>query len=445
MNLNIRSPFITHARRSLSSLLVLSALTAMACNDDDDGDTQAPGDGGPSVADASIDAAQPGLDASLGDAGAGDSSVAPQNSLFVISTWVTANEVTNAYVKVVDKLDVEKKVDIKTDSLEVTGYGDTKFINGKLYVSSGKTVTSYAVSDAGVLSKELTLDFSAKASDASIYRIAFVSGTVAYLTGDNSWIRWNPTTMKIEPEKEIPFPTTIAAREGINPFYSFDRGFAVRGNRLFQSIYWTDFSNFKMTATSAIAVIDTDNSKLLTTLDAPCPGLDSASQDDAGNIYFSGWAYNIGATLINNAAKGCSVRIAANAEVVDPNFKLNFAEVTGGHEAIGLRYVGNNTFLMDVFREDRDPYNANTDKIGEWLFQNNTVFATYNAVTHVYKELPDLGYHSPGYYSERFGDQTFLLIRSNSGTTDYVQLLADGSGKKGISVDGWATRAYKIR
>jgi hypothetical protein len=452
MNLNVRSPLIATARSSLRSLLVLSALTAIACGDDDEGGSNNPGDAGPATnVDAGLDGSSP-LDATTPSGDAGDSGAVvvapptPAGSLFAVGTWVTTGEVTNAYIKVVSDLAVDQKVEVKTDSLEAIGFADIKVWNNKLFVSTGKTVTSYVIGNTGVFTKETTVDFSAKASDAGIYKHAFVSPTVAYLTGDNSWIRWNPTTLQIEPDKEIPFPATIAAREGITPFYSFDRGFVVRGNRIFQSIYWTDFVNYKMTASSAIAVIDTDTSKLLTVLDASCPGLDSASLDDAGNVYFSGWSFNIGATVVNGAAKGCAVRIAANTEVVDPSFKLTFADVTGGHEAIGLRYIGNDKFLLDVFREDRNVYNPATDKISDWLNKDNSVFATYDAVTREYKELPALGYHSPGYYSERLGEQFFLLVRNApQGKTEFVQLLSDGSGKKGITVDGWSTRAYKFR
>lgn len=441
-------------RRWLSLLILVSALALTgACGDD----------GGPEPVDSGsarkLDAAVPGAaaapgasvftGASLPDAGdSGAPAVAgptPVRDLFVISSWITTVDSALTYVKAVPELAADIKLDVKAGAIEVPGYGDAKVLGDKLYVSSGEgaTLTSYAISPDGRFSLEKTLDFSMYARSSSIFRMAFVSATVAYLVGDSSWVRWNPSIMAIEPEKSIPFPDRVDARDGIAPYYSFDRGFAVRGKYLFHGISWFDFATYEIAPTSLIAVIDTETSTLETLLDAPCPGLDTATTDEVGNIFYSGWAFAAGAVYLNSGSKACALMIPAGSNTVSSDFKLTFAELTG-HEAIGLRYLGDSKFVMQVFDETKRTYNASTDTISDWVYADSWYFAIYDYVTHEYKELKNLGYFGGGYYSERLQDQFFLLTKRES-ETDYVRLLPDGSAKKGLTVDGWASRVYQLR
>jgi hypothetical protein len=86
------------------------------------------------------------------------------------------------------------------------------------------------------------------------------------------------------------------------------------------------------------------------------------------------------------------------------------------------------------------------DKIFDWLFSNSWRFATYDLVTHEYKELTDFGWQSGGYYPARDGNRFFLLTPgAGYKSTTYIELMPDGTPKKGLSMDGWSTRAYRVR
>lgn len=431
-------------------LLVASVLAlASGCVDDAGGESAARGETRGLLdamvpADAGVDGQPAALDAGDGGALPVASAVA-QGALYVVASWISTTDTVFTYVRTVSELASDSKLDVKADALEVPGYGDAKVVGNKLYVSGydEPTVTRYSISTDGRFSKEQTLDFSAYARAANLFEMTFLSPTVAYFVADASWVRWNPSTMRIDPDRSIPFPASIVPRDGIAPYYAFDRGFAVRGKYLFHAISWFDLQEYKVTPSSLIAVIDTETNQLLELLDAPCPGLDTATTDGAGNIYYSGWASGPGAVYRNGGARACAVMIPAGSNTLSPDFKLSFAELTG-HEAIGLRYLGGTKLIMQVFDEQRTPYEAVGASTSAWVYADSWYFATYDYVTREYKELKNLGYVGGGYYSELLGDRFFLLWRRDI-ETDYVQLLADGTAKQGITLDGWASRLYEVR
>jgi hypothetical protein len=53
-----------------------------------------------------------------------------------------------------------------------------------------------------------------------------------------------------------------------------------------------------------------------------------------------------------------------------------------------------------------------------------------------------VGKHSGSYYSALLAGQFYLLANNAAtSTTDFVLLQQDGTTKKGITVDGWSSRA----
>lgn len=464
---------------------LLTALTLAPACGDDDASSSTTGDAGDSpitgqtaVPDAEVDATPPtnnnntntnnnntntnnnntnnnqqtadgGAPPQPGDGGTGPTTVvvppAPANALYAVGTWVTAGDVATTYIQTVPRLDVDVKIDL-TNALETPGYGDVRVEGDKLFVSSGEApiVTRYTIDAQGKYTKDGDVNFEVYTSYADIYKQAFISPTKAYLSADDGWVKWNPVTLKIE--GTIPYPESIVPRDGLDPYFAFDRGFIVRGDRAYHAVAWFDFDNYESTPNSAIVVLDTVNDKVLSVIDAPCPYLDVATTDDYGNIYYSSWVFTPGATLINGGAKSCAVKIPVGSDALDPNWKLVLADVTGGHEAAAMRYIGNNKVLMAVFHEELAPYNPRRDTIDEWVLRDAWTYATLDLTTREFRELTSLGYHNGGYYSASIAGQFFLLTASSEGdSTTFLQLLSDGTAKKGITVDGWSSRAHRIR
>jgi hypothetical protein len=100
-----------------------------------------------------------------------------------------------------------------------------------------------------------------------------------------------------------------------------------------------------------------------------------------------------------------------------------------------------------VFHEEKKAFDEAKDTINDWIFADSWRYATYDVVTKQFDELEDLGWNSGGYYSVRIDGKFYLLTPNGygSGFTTYYQLNPDGSTKKALSMDGWSTRAFKIR
>jgi hypothetical protein len=370
---------------------------------------------------------------------------APPPTQYIIATGVTVGEMTTSYIKSVTDIDTPSKLDLK-NTLEAPGFGDIHVIGDKMWVSNGDTpeIARYVIGKDGSFSKDATINFGSYSDSAAIYEQAFASATKAILNGDDAWVVWNPTTMKID--ATIPYPASIGVRDGREPFYAYDRGFIARGNRVYQTVNWVDYTNYTMPDTSTIVVLDTDANKVLSILEAPCPGLDLLTVDDKGDIYSSGWVWGPGATLVNGAPKGCIVKIPAGGDALDPSFKLGFSEFTGGHEGAALRHISGSKFLLSVFREDKAPYNPATQKISEWTETDSWRYATYDMATKEYRELDTLPWFSGGYYSAKIADRFYLLSPGvNYEATSYQQLLPDGTAKNAISMEGWSTRVFAVQ
>ena len=123
-----------------------------------------------------------------------------------------------------------------------------------------------------------------------MYLHVFIAPDKAYFLADSGdYVVWNPTTMEIRGTVTMP---RLAPREGIDAAPSLDRGMIVRGDRLYHTVAWTDYKNYKMVSGSAIFVVDVKTDTFVEMLEAPCPDLNVATADAAGNLYFSNWVYS---------------------------------------------------------------------------------------------------------------------------------------------------------
>jgi hypothetical protein len=182
-------------------------------------------------------------------------------------------------------------------------------------------------------------------------------------------------------------------------------------------------------------------------LSSPCPNLDGATIDQAGDIYFSNWIYSPGSTLTGKGGKACVTRIAAGSEAIDPGFSLKLGELTGGHEAAALRMVGPGRGLVSVFHEGNQPFDPAKDDVSTWLFGNNWKFWTVDLAARSAQEVTGVGWHAGGYYSERIDGRTYLLVPGDQyASTNIYELGADGQARPIITdAPGWSTRLYKLR
>lgn len=383
---------------------------------------------------------EPAGSGGAGGAGGSGGSPVPLPEQFVLATSVSTGDDTNTYIKTIDSLE-PGMFDTRT-AREFSGTTDMIVLDRWMFTSNDESavVTRFRIQDDGSFRQEMQVSFANYGSAAPLYYNAFVSKTKAYmLTDSGEYVVWNPTTMEIT--GTIPLPE-IADRKGIPLTPSLDRGMVVRGNRLFHAYAWTDYEEYITNPASIIAVIDTDNDELVKTLEAPCPDLDGGTLDDEGNLYYSAWTFAPpGALLVNGGPKTCVVKIPANSEAIDPNWKLTFADITEGHEGGVFRYIGNGKALISVFYEDHSPYEEG--EIAAWVFGDNWRFMRFDLATRATELVEDIPWSVGGYYPTRIGDDTYLLVQQDESTTLY-RLKPDNSAMPTIVAPGWAMRFFPL-
>lgn len=366
-----------------------------------------------------------------------DPSATPtEGARYVLASSVFGDNSATTYVSYMTSLDVDH-VDIK-DAHEFPGFATIATVDGMLFVADGEapTLTRFSRDSTGKLAQDDRLSFlEVGVQSAALFGNYFASGTKAYMPKSSSTrVIWNPSTLEIEGELDISGPP--AERDGLVLRAGFDRALGVRDGRLFSTLYWSDDVYYEFAPTSQIAVLDPASDEVRALLEAPCPGLDVATQDEQGNLYFSNWVFSIAGPLFDEAApKNCMVQIPAGSETIDEGATRDLSELVEGRQTAAFRYVADGVALLAVFYDDRltaDVLPANAANTPNWrLYRVNTDQWTA-------EPIEGLDFFSGGYYSFRLDGRTFVLLPSaDYATTTAYEIGAEGPAEERFSVTGW--------
>lgn len=362
---------------------------------------------------------------------------------FVLASTVSGMNDSTTYVSYMTSIDVEE-VKIE-DAYEFPGWASIATEGGHLFVSDGDapTITRFTRDESGHLAPDGKLSFlDYGLSSAPFYSNYFASGTKSYMAiNPTERVIWDPTALAIRGELNM---TEVAAeRDGFTLRSSLDRGVRVRKGQLFMPFYWSDADYYRHLPTSQIAVFDTENDKVSALLDAPCPGLDVATQDDDGNFYFSNWVFTTAAPHFEESApSNCVVRIAAGSSTIDESFNRDLSELTEGRQIAAFRYLSKGVALMAVFYHERltaDVLPARASGTNNWrLWRVDT-----NQWTA--EPIEGLDFFGGGYYSFRMDGRTLVLLPAGDyGSTTAYEIGAEGPAQKRFSVPGWAFQMIQL-
>jgi len=389
-------------------------------------------------------------------AGCGDDKNANQSSgldgsdagtaKYAISTVVTGpNSSRTGYVTVLDSLAPQGKLPL-SKAREFPGAADMWVYQGSVFVSGGDspTITKFTVADDGSLVQQAALSFAAYGiTNSAFWFNTFISPTKAYMVnGTSQYVIWNPDTMSIS--GTIPFPA-LDTRDGLVPRAAFtDRGNVVSGGRLYQPIYWTDEAYARRTDDSRIAVFDVATDKLVSLLEAPCPGLDVGTIDDAGNLYFSNYTGGAGTYWVLHTASNCVAKVVPDTLAVSVEFK--FSDLTGGHEGAIFHYVGNGRFVFSAFHEERVDLN-NAAGPFDIVGGNDWRIWSYDSQTKQAVEMQSIDWDSgAAYWFSVDGTMRGLIPTANYAASVVYDLGTTPDGAKRLfDLDGMAVRLFKVR
>jgi hypothetical protein len=286
------------------------------------------------------------------------------------------------------------------------------------------SVRRFTVNQEKRLSEDGRVDFAAQGvARADIATSDVISAHRAYLPLDVvGRVIWDPEALIVTGTKG-PLPTLMRERDGLPVSKGWD---SVRRNqRLFQPFYWRDPASGRVSPSSQIAVYDTMSDETGTLIDVPCPMLEVASQDEAGDLYFSSGAASA------SSPGTCVARVKAGAETLDAGFTLRFADVTGGHEGAELHYTGNGKGVFAVFDAGRKSGSA-------WRLWSLDLQARNAAPVDGVDDFD-------GYFTTfTDGRRTLLLIASSDFRSTIWYELRDGRGMRRFEMRSVVTQFFKV-
>lgn len=393
----------------------------------------APADGGSAPVTGPVDSGPPVV-------------VDTKNAVYGISVQVLGEEADNTYVSTLKNIDPQT-VDTK-QALEIGGRSTIATTGGWLFLGEAESpvLRRFAVGADGKLAedKDKQLNFSNEGlSEVSLdeWNNTFISPTKAYLSdGEGGFIVWNPTTMAISGR----IPAVDLTRESLS--IDGSPGF-VRGNRLFRTVFWKNWDEFKTSSEQYVLVYDTDTDKLLSkTPESRCPGLNAQiTADEKGTLYFSNWVYNVSETLVRGAPKSCAIRILPGVETTDPSWVLTYSDITGGKEGAGFAYTKDGKALLSVFDATGLTFDATTD-ISDVSKEVRWDLYTVDLETKAVAKIEGVPRSAGGYTQLKLDGMTLAFFPAASyESTTLFELPTSGPAKKRLELPGFAYQLVRLK
>jgi len=420
----------------LFSSIALLALTTgnAACGDDDD-------DGHGDHDDHAGRGGSGGSDGGTRDSGVTEDASTAPNALFAVSSIVFGEDTSTTYVNLIEALDGQS-VDFD-DAREFSGLADVWVHDGAVFVADGETLTITKFSIEGDrLVEGARIGFGAYGlTDFGFWLNTFISPEKAYfLNPPVEYVVWNPSTMEITGTVKLP---ELEDRGALVPYGAYtDRSVAVRGNRLYQPIYWADDMKVEFAPDSLIAVFDTEQDTLVSELEAPCPGLDFATIDDAGDIYFSTWVFAPGGAALLEQPATCVVKLE-QGDSAKPTLAFNVKDVTGGREGGALRYLGGDRALLSVLHPEHAAPGTEDADIASGA---NWHFWSYDFSDGSAEEIESIDWNSGAAYSAEAGGKKLILVPDENYTATTVYDLSEEANPRPVlDTEGWSLRLFGLR
>lgn len=441
--------------RRIPALPMLACLSLPACGGDRDvtftsADPAAgdPGMAGPGVRGTG------GSDAAARLEGAAAESEAEPRHVYALTSLVWGDLETTGYVTLTNTLDPPAELSLE-GAREFPGYVTIAAADGQLFVTTAETpvIRRFAASDALAWDErgELSL-INEGVIEGGFSRQYMRRDQIVYAEVDSArHALWDPVGFAVLGTRlETQLPLT---RDGLDLYAAFNRNYFVFDGPVMRPFSYHDEAWFVWAADSQIVVYDEATHAQRAVLDVPCPGLDTITQDESGNLYFSNWEYSSLHVLAGSGAAACVARVTRQG-AIDPQWDPDLTRLTGGRQVMNFRYLRDGKAVAAVlhaenFGPDYDFASELSTQDAFWdayaLNYRLWMFDLNAGTAEPVRGLPD-GDVAPSYAHSQIDGRTFVMLEGTdfSSTTVY-ELSLEGEATRHFSVPGSSYQWLRVR
>jgi hypothetical protein len=292
------------------------------------------------------------LDGANGDPGGGGAESAATDPAYALVTLVWSNEGPSGYVILTDSPD---PADVSLDrAREFPGYTSVGVAGGQLLVSPSAedpTIQRYRITAGHDWESTGALSFSNEGvAEVGFYRQYVARDRVAYLDVDvTGRVLWDPVEFAIRgarPDTSLPLQS-----DGLRLYANFNRTYFAFDREILRPFSYHDEDWLRWSPNTRIVAYDADTQEATREIDAPCPGLDSITRDEAGNTYLGTWEYSALFPLMGLGAAPCVVRLGPDG-TLDRSWDSDLTPLTGGRQLVNFRYVGGGKAIAAVLHTE---------------------------------------------------------------------------------------------
>lgn len=375
--------------------------------------------------------------------GTDEPAIDPDAPNFAVMYEVFDDTGSSSYLALLKSLD--ETIDPTTSREFAGGRAFLRVYNRWIFVGdpTSPNVTRFSIGDNGSLVEDGTVSFAnygLQSGSIDAWNQQFISPTKAYLFDPASAIHiiWNPTTMEITGE--------IAAEpDYVRAGYTLESSpAAVRGNKLYRSIYWANYETAEYSQDQIITVYDVTTDTLISkTPETRCPNPGNLTHtDETGAIYFSNWIWPVAGTLQHNRAKNCVMRIPAGSDSFD-NWSLDYTAMSGGHQGAMFSYLGDRKALISIFDESMTTFDTTTDP---WVLAGSQHWSIWNIDVDTKTGAPVEGIplNAGAYTPLVIDDRAFAMVPDSDWSKTQLYEIDGITATPSLIVPGWSYMFAKI-
>jgi len=381
-----------------------------------------------------------------GDASSADDASTSEQPVYAVVTAIFGDDsTTTSNVVLLDSLDGEQTLDLDS-AAEFPEWASIAPFEGGLLIASGEApeITRYAIDDDGSLVAGDTLSFAnfGVPTVSFFHNVMFDPEHAQLRLEETGRVLWNPSELTIEGSVEA--PEIDRERDGLAISASNAEGIAVREDGAFWPYFWHDEDWYAFAQDSQIGIYQKDGSVEL--LDVPCPAINIATQDEEGNIYFSGMVDTVAYQKLEpeSTLERCVARVNAGEQTIAEGWPKSFEELTEGRPAGRFYYLRDGVGLLSVFHEERatvDPEDTFAS-----FFADHWALWLVDLEAWTAERIEDRDFTSSNLFFSRVGERTFIQdVASDFSETVISEIEIDGTITPRITVPGYAIVLVQVR